>query len=322
VTAAPYPEQAAARRRWIEERRGPRNQIDPWRPHAFFIEQECSQSRAVVPVLTIFLTNRECPWRCVMCDLWKNTTTETAARGAISAQIDFAIQNVDSLEAASYIKLYNSGSFFDHGAVPPASYGEIAARLSEFNRVIVECHPRLVSDEVLRFRDLLGTELEVAMGLETANPDVLARLNKGMTLEDFAGAAKFLTRNGIAVRAFVLLKPPWTSEEEGVVWAKRSIDFAFGCGVEVVSVIPTRPGNGALDALAARGEFVPPRLDSLEEVIDYGITFNVGRILADLWDVQRFSDCPKCFTARKERLHAINLSQHARARVNCANCER
>ena len=26
-----------------------------------------------VDVATLFLTNRECPFRCLMCDLWKNT---------------------------------------------------------------------------------------------------------------------------------------------------------------------------------------------------------------------------------------------------------
>lgn len=315
-----YPEQTPARRQWIEERRGPRNPIDPSRPHAFFIEQECSESRAVVPVLTIFLTNRECPWRCVMCDLWKNTTTETVPLAALPAQIEFAIAKVPA--PASHIKLYNSGSFFDHGAVPPAAYREIAARLSPFDRVIVESHPRLVSDEVPRFHDLLGTELEVAMGLETANPDVLAWLNKGMTLEDFARAAKFLTGNGIPVRAFILLKPPWTSEDEGAFWAKRSIDFAFNCGASVASIIPTRPGNGALEALAAQGDFSPPRLNSLEEVIDYGISLNAGRVFADLWELERFSECPQCFTARKERLHAINISQQMRPRVACPACER
>jgi len=283
-----------------------------------------------------------------MCDLWKNTTTETVPPGAIPAQIDFALQNLhlrgarpasvanddlhkhtNATEAGRapdkcnwHIKLYNSGSFFDHAAIPPESYSAIIERVSQFGRVIVECHPKLVSDEVLRFRDLLGTRLEIAMGLETANLEVLARLNKGMTLDDFATAAKFLTGNGIAVRAFILLKPPFTTEDEGVSWAKRSIDFAFDCGVTVACVIPTRTGNGALDALEAGEEFSQPHLTSLEEVLDYGISLKRGRVFADLWDLKRFSDCAACFQQRKERLHGINLSQQPRAAVTCPNCER
>ena len=36
---------------------------------------------------TVFLTGRECPWRCVMCDLWRHTTTADTPPGAIAAQI-------------------------------------------------------------------------------------------------------------------------------------------------------------------------------------------------------------------------------------------
>lgn len=269
-----------------------------------------------------------------MCDLWKNTTTDTVPPDAIPAQIDFAIAqckylgltpSAEGSVPSKYnwqIKIYNSGSFFDHGAVPLESYRHIAERVSQFDRVIVECHPRLVSDEVLRFRDLLGTQLEIAMGLETANADVLARLNKGMSLDDFAAAAKFLTGHGVAVRAFILLRPPFMTEAEGAAWAKRSVDFAFDCGAAVSSVIPTRPGNGALDALQLRGEFSPPRLASLEEVLDYGITLDRGRVFADLWDLEGFSDCAACFQQRKERLHIINLSQQPRRPVTCSKCER
>jgi len=318
---AAYPEEAAARRRWIEERRGNRNAVDPWQPHAFFIEEECSENRTTVSVATIFLTNRECPWRCLMCDLWKNTLAESVSSGAIPAQIDHALANM-AHHRVRQIKLYNSGSFFDERAIPSSDYGEIARCVSQFERVIVECHPKLVSESVLRFRDLIGTELEVAMGLEIANPETLARLNKGMTLDDFANAAQFLTRNGVSVRAFILLKPPFTTEAEGVLWAKRSIDFAFDCGVSVASVIPTRPGNGALDALAASGQFSPPRLRSLEEVLDYGVGLKRDRVFADLWDLKQFSECAACLDARKQRLNTINLAQQPQRAVVCSQCKR
>jgi archaeosine synthase beta-subunit len=322
VHSPAYPEQPAARRRWIEERRAPRNAVDPTRPHAFFVEEECSDSGEVLPVLTVFLTNRECPWRCLMCDLWKNTLTETVAPGMIPAQIDHAVSLLErGRPRPQHIKLYNSGSFFDRRAIPKEDYPEIARRVKAFSRVILECHPKLVNEEALRFRDLLGTELEIAMGLETANPETLARLNKGMTLDDFAKAAAFLRHNDIRVRAFLLLKPPFTTEEDGVTWAKSSIDFAFDTGVNVACVIPTRSGNGAVDALAARGEFSPPLLASLEEVLDYSLGLKRERVFADLWDLQLFSKCAACFEQRRQRLHQMNLSQRVLPRIECPACE-
>ena len=83
-----------------DDRRARRQVVDPARPHAFLVEQERAESGEVVPVATIFLTNRECPWHCVYCDLWKNTTSKTVPAGAIPEQIDFALaqlkRNADS----------------------------------------------------------------------------------------------------------------------------------------------------------------------------------------------------------------------------------
>ena len=63
----------------------------------------------------------------------------------------------------------------------------------------------------------------------------------------------FLTETDILSRAFILLKPPFMSEQEGIYWAERSIDFAFEAGVECCTVIPVRPGNGAMEKLMDQG---------------------------------------------------------------------
>ena len=266
-----------------------------------------------------------------MCDLWQNTLTEEVSVGAIPAQVDHALEELQKARARDLrqIKLYNSGSFFDPKAIPVEDYEAIAERVRCFDRVIVECHPALVNDRCLRFRDLLtkggqeraaGTELEVAMGLETAHPDVLEKLNKRMTLDQFAGAAEFLRANRIALRVFVLVKPPFLDEAEGLHWAKRSLDFAFDCGASVASLIPTRPGNGALDALAQTGEFAPPKLATIEASMDYGIGLKRERVFVDLWDRERFAECQACFKPRSERLRQMNLRQEVLPAVACEFC--
>ena len=158
----------------------------------------------------------------------------------------------------------------------------------------------------------------MAVGLETVHPDILPRLNKYMSLEDFRSGVDFLRSNGIQSRAFILLRPPFLSEEEGTEWACRSLDFAFDCGVEVCSVIPVRTGNGALDHLSEEGYFSEPSLSSLERVVEYGIGLGKGLVFADLWDLDRFSGCESCFGSRKERLEKMNRDQQIPVPVHCS----
>jgi hypothetical protein len=250
-----------------------------------------------------------------MCDLWKNTTDSPVAKGMVPRQIEWALEH---LHRASHIKLYNSGSFFDHGAIPEADHREIARIISGFSSVVVESHPNFINDKCLHFRDMLAPRLHVAMGLETAHPEILRRLNKKMDLNDFSRAVRFLRKNQIPVRAFILLRPPFLSEEEGVCWAEKSIDFAFDCGAECCIIIPVRAGNGAMDILADRGYFHAPSIKSLEKVVEYGIGLKAGRVFADLWDIEKFSSCSTCADQRIKRLEIMNYTQEIVHPVICS----
>jgi archaeosine synthase beta-subunit len=314
---SPYPATNLERDKWVLERRPDRETLDPQKPYSFFVEQELSASGEILPVDTIFLTNRECPWRCVMCDLWRNTLTASVSPGAIPAQIDFALSQ---LPAARVLKLYNSGSFFDSRAIPVEDHAAIAGRASNFERLIVENHPALVGDNCLRFRDRLKCRLEIAMGLETVHPDILPKLNKRMTLEQFSNAAAFLRAHDIDLRVFVLVQPPFMESLEVVLWAQRSVDFAFDCGATAVTLIPTRGGNGAMEALAANQQFSPPRLETLEASLNYGLGLKRGRVFADLWDAERIPSCLACRIPRISRLRQMNLSQINLPLARCDSC--
>jgi len=292
--------------RSILNARGARNDVDPWTPYHFLNESEYSAAGVVEDVSTIFLTNRECPFRCLMCDLWKNTTTSTVPLGAIPAQIDFALSR---LPPAKHVKLYNSGNFFDAQAIPPADLPNIADRVRHFQTVIVENHPRLCDSRCGDFQNLLGTQLEIALGLETSHPATLAKMNKQLTVMDFARACNLLMKSQIRIRAFILLKPPWTTEEQGVERAIESVRFAFDCGVSCCAVIPVRPGNGIMDQLGEVGIFSPPRLSSLETVMQETLSWNRGRVFADLWDARQFADDLAEADLQIARLEAMNLKQ-------------
>jgi hypothetical protein len=320
--------------RLILATRGAKAAVDPQRPNAFMVESEVTAEGRVEDVATIFLTNRECPFRCVFCDLWRQTTENSVPVGAIPRQIDYALAR---LSPARHVKLYNSGNFFDRQAIPPEDHAAIAERVAGFRTVIVENHPKLCGPVCVEFRDLLGEVakrqargrdssaaaggapmLEVALGLETVHPLVLPLLNKQMTLDDFRRAAEYLGAHDIALRAFILLNPPFMPAGEGVDWALKSIEFAFDCGVGSCAVIPTRAGNGMMEALERDGDFAPPGLDELEEALARGLALRRGRVFADLWDLERLSNCPRCGPARRARLASMNLSQKILPAIDCS----
>ena len=302
--------------KWILSCRGPKNNVDPRRPYGWLVEKEYTASGKTEDTAIIFLTNRECSFHCLMCDLWKNTTDSNLPVGAIPDQIEWALNRISNVK---HLKIYNSGSFFDQRAIPEADYPKIASMVSHFETVIVESHPKLTGERCLRFRDMLKPELHVALGLETVNPELLVKLNKKMTLDDFSRSVSFLSDHGILSRAFILLRPPFLSESEGILWAEKSIDFAFSSGVECCTVIPVREGNGAMEKLMERGDFSRADIRSLEKVLEYGIGLKSGRVFADLWDLEMFSGCSRCFEDRRSRLAEMNLSQKLIPAVEC-NC--
>ncbi|MGB0715293.1 MAG: radical SAM protein [Phycisphaerae bacterium] len=300
--------------RQILEARGARNQLDPFRAYGAFVESERTITGEHVDIATILITNRECPFRCLMCDLWQNTTETTVPPGAIPEQIRHALKK---LPQARQIKLYNAGSFFDPGAIPMADWQAIAAIVESFDRVIVEAHPRYINERCFNFAELIRGTLEVAIGLETIDPEVLPRLNKQMTVHDFDQAVRQLREHGIDSRAFILIRAPYQTEDEGLHWAKASIDHAFEAGVGTCTLIPTRAGNGIMDKLQREGEFSPPGLKSIYESFRHGLQTKRGRTFLDLWDMESWLSCSDCLQAWISKFESMNRSQEIEPPVTC-----
>jgi radical SAM enzyme (TIGR01210 family) len=303
--------------------RGVRAALDPRRLHRCFVEPEPVAGGAVEDVAAIFVRGAECPFRCLMCDLWKHTFERSERVPSVAGQVERALQE---LPDAPHVKIYNSGSFFDSQAVSARDRARIAELVRGRERLIVECHPRLVDRRCEEFAATIApVRLEVAMGLETVDPPVLSRLNKGMSLGDFDRAARFLRDCGLEMRAFVLLGPPGHFGAESVDWARRSVDHALGLGVSYAVVIPVRPGNGIMDVLERQGLFVRPTLAELEQVLIHGIesrdTPALGRgdgyVLADLWDIEELFDCSICSPLRADALRRMNFTQRPLAAAEC-----
>src|SRR5258708_16031485 len=153
--------------RWDDARilslRPPKNDVDPARPYAFLVEPERTRAGTIEDTAVLFLTNRECPFRCLMCDLWRNTTDERVPDGAIAGQIEYALAR---LPPARHLKLYNAGNFFDAQAIPPGDWPRIASLLQSFRTVIFETHPPLIVPSRVPFPNLLQPPPHLALLLQ------------------------------------------------------------------------------------------------------------------------------------------------------------
>jgi radical SAM enzyme (TIGR01210 family) len=329
-----YPAGSAERDSFILSRRPERKHHDPWRHQGVIVEHEPAADGRLQDVATIFLTGRECPWKCVMCDLWQYTTIADTPSGAIPVQIERALHDIYTghagTRAPSILKLYNAGSFFDPRAVPEGDYDAIVRALRSPSRVIVECHPALIGSRLDRFVNALASKackdecatptLEVAMGLETAHPTALEKLHKRFTLGVFEDACNELRMRGADLRVFLLVSPPFIPADEQDYWLARSIDFSIACGATAISLIPTRTGNGAMEALEADGEYRRPMLADAERSLVLAIETAGGhaRVFLDMWNIENAAACLSCGPARVARLRQMNLIQAALPEVTCA----
>jgi radical SAM enzyme (TIGR01210 family) len=259
--------------------------LDPDRPYAYLSEREPKRDAlgkpSVVDVSTVFLTASRCSVGCSMCDLHRNTLSGPTAVGAIVRQIRYAQLE---LPRANWIKLFNSGNFFDAASIPVVDYPAIAAACADYERVIVENHPRFGKSRHQMVRDLLPGRLEIAVGLETVQPRMLGRLGKQMTRDEFDRYARFLAESEIDLRVFLIFGAPDLSIAESIRWARLSVRHAIRAGARHISLIPARAGhgwNGMADSL--------PTI-TLPDLIDlFVVTLNdsdrAACLSVDLWDI-------------------------------------
>ncbi len=299
--AARVGSQTAGAGRWVRSLREAKRPPDPNAAIGTLIEKERAGGRKVRSV-TVFLAGAECPFSCVFCDLWQHTLEGPTPPGVLPRQLDAVLREAGEPPPGARLKLYNASNFFDPRAVPEEDLGALAGLCAGYERVVAECHPAFLGPGVTRFHEALGGCLEVAIGLETIHPRALPRLNKAMSRDDFDRALEFLDASGIPVRAFVLVGAPYVPESEREHWPVLSAAYAFEHGVETVSLIPVRGGNGALERLAEGGEFRAPDLAEVERVFGRALGLTGGTVLLDTWDLASFGRCPSCSEARLARL--------------------
>lgn len=168
------------------------------------------------------------------------------------------------------VKIYTSGSFLDDHEMPAPAADHILRRCADRGmRLLIESRPEYITSESLDRVLSVHQDIELAIGLESANDDVLSRsINKGFTVADYDRAATLMKRKGVDLRTYVLLKPPFLTEreavEDAVATAEHAAPFSHSISVNAVNV-----QRGTLvEKLWKDWSYRPPWLWSVVEVAE------------------------------------------------------
>jgi radical SAM enzyme (TIGR01210 family) len=220
----------------------------------------------------IILPTIGCRWGrkegCIMCGYVYDAAREID-QDKIIEEFKKSIEKIGDVD---YLKIFTSGSFLDPGELTDNSIKKILKEVPDnVKRLQIESRPEFIKEKaLLEIKKSLDAELEIGIGLESANDRIRDSINKGFSFDNFTKAVKICKKNGVKVKAYLLLKPPFLTEKEALEDAKESIKKAERAGADRVSINPMNIQRGTLvERLWKSGEYRPPWLWSVVEVLSW-----------------------------------------------------
>lgn len=171
------------------------------------------------------------------------------------------------------LSLYNDGSFFAPKEIPEDVRLEIARLVSEsgVRRLVVESLPQFIThDRLVPFaRELGDVALDVGIGFQSANDVVREVLvNARVSKPEFQSALAALAGVGAEPKIYLMIKPPFVTEEEAVTDILESVAYIKRQGIDGVTVCPTRVSpNTVAWELYQSGDYLPPNLWTVLEAV-------------------------------------------------------
>jgi len=252
----------------IREERRPRD-YDPRSYISTWTEKDLLHGTVVDAWVIIFRT-RGCYWArasgCSMCGYVNDVAREVSTEDLLH-QLDRVLGKHAN---QPIVKVYTSGNFFDDHEVPPEAREKILKELGDrCDKVIVETLSHMLRRDQLERAIGFVDEFEVAFGLESTNERVLRySVNKVWGLPEHAKVAGLVHELGATVKTYLLVKPPFLTEREAIEDAVRSGHDADPHS-DTISFNPVNvQSHTVVDRLFRRGEYRPPWLWSVAEVLE------------------------------------------------------
>lgn len=259
---------------------------------------------------------------CTMCPLpneslngERNLTLED-----LEKQIDSTFNPDDKPEM---LTIYTNGNFFSDLEMSADSrkliYGK--AKKSGVSFLTVESLPQFITREKLEEAKInLGeTKLVVAIGLQSSDDTVREiAINTTCTKKSFEKTIKLLHEYSYIPQVFLMIKPPFLTETEGIKDVVESVRYLADLGIKNPILCPTRVApNTITELLYYEGNYTPPWLWSIIEVLKQTINTGISpRVAISELDPESNPDsilarnCRTCTTQAIKLIREFNTTRN------------
>ncbi|XGI84378.1 archaeosine biosynthesis radical SAM protein RaSEA [Halorutilales archaeon Cl-col2-1] len=223
--------------------------------------------------LTIVFNTDGCRWAraggCTMCGYVGESNQGAVTADSLLNQLEKALEHEENERVrCDNVKMYTSGTFFDEREVPLEARNAILDEFSD-RHVVVESLPDFVEKDVIEDAAERVRDLDVAIGLETADDQIRREcVNKYFDFDEFVRASEAAQEAGAGVKTYLLMKPPFVTEKEAV----DDMVYSIRKAAEYSHTVSMNPSNvqryTLVDKLHYRDGYRPPWLWSVVEALE------------------------------------------------------
>ena len=251
-----------------------------------------------------------------MCGFWNETmpaeqiiTSEEYVNQFMSAFNEFNLQRYHALS------LYNAGSLLNEKEMPFSALEEIfcfiSKKLPNLKQLIIESRLEYITKEKLEIlQKILGNNIRLAVGIGFESQNDIVRnflINKGVSKRRFEKVIDLTNSLNIQSIVYLILKPPFLTEREGIEDAIESTKYLSALKVSQINYeTMTIEDNTLVNILYEKGYYHPPWLWSVIEILKRVHPF-AKPFLTPLKYITEALDTPKncliCTKLAKEKIY-------------------
>jgi len=214
----------------------------------------------------------------------------------------------DDINDYNHITLFCNGNFFNEKEISEKVINYIFEKISKScaTSITVETLPQFVNEKIIKkIKDIIGDKkLQVFMGLQSSN-EFLQKysINTTCSIKSFEKAVKILFKYDFLPAAFVLIKPPFLTDEEAKNDVIETLKYLDSIGVKNSTLCPMRISDGTLlKKMYEAGFYYPLNLWIVVDILKEYSKFGIGLPMVNTTELKQYVNedsvcaysCEKC----------------------------